>query len=140
MSSFSLTQVVSSPTHFTSSTEQFSLIDLVFVSNINFYSECNTIPQLSNSNHYGVSLTMRHHHAAPVLTPRRTIWRHNLANFELANDLLCDIDFDEILDPGDIEESWRHFKTIFMEVMEQCIPKSVLPQRRNLPWLSYSVD
>ena len=139
MSSLSLTQVVSSPTHFTSSTEQFSLIDLVFVSNINFYSECNTIPQLSNSDHYGVSLTMRHHHAAPVLTPRRIIWRYNLANFELANDLLCDIDFDEILDPGDIEESWRHFKTIFMEVMEQCIPKSVLPQRRNLPWLSKEI-
>ena len=82
---------------------------------------------------------MRHHHATSVPTPRRTIWRYKLANFELANDLLCDVDFEEILDPDDIEGSWRQFKTTFMEVMEQCIPKSVLPQRRNLPWLSKEI-
>ena len=87
-------------------------------------------PQLSNSDHYGVSLTIRHHHATSVPTSRRTIWWYNHLNFELANDLLCDVDFDEILVPGDMEASWRQFKTTFMEAMEQCIPKSVLPQTK----------
>ena len=50
MTSFSLTQVVDSPTHFSPS-GQPSCIDLVFVSNLN---TCSVIPQLTNSDHLGL--------------------------------------------------------------------------------------
>ena len=54
---------------------------------------------------------------------------YNLANFELANDLLCDVDFDEILDCNDMQKSWIQFKAVSLHIMERCIPKLVLPQR-----------
>ena len=116
-----------------------SLIDLVFVSNMHFFSKCCTIHELSNSDHYGLCLTIRHCYISPGSTPHRTVWRYNFANFDLSNDLLCNTDFNEILDPSDIQESWTRFRETFLAVMEQCIPKSVLPQRRNLPWLSKEI-
>ena len=39
----------------------------------------------------------------------------------------------------DIQKSWKRFKSAFMDVMEQCIPRSVLPARKNLPWLTKEI-
>ena len=103
---------------------------------MHFFSDCCTIPELSNSDHLGLMLTMRHRHVSQAPTPRGSVWRYNLANFELANDLLCDVDFDEILDFNDIQKSWMQFKAVFLHVMEQCIPKAVLPQ---MPWLTKEI-
>ena len=126
--SFSLTQVVDSPTHFTSENHS-SLIDLIFVSNMHFFSKCSTIPQLSNSDHLGLLLSMKHCSAPSVSLPRRTVWRYKFADFERANELLCDLDVNEVLDPSSIQQSWAKLKAMFLDVMEQCIPKSVLPQK-----------
>lgn len=52
---FSLSEVVDSPTNF-SLNGLLSLIDLVFVSNIQSLLECVVIPPLSNSNHLGLSV------------------------------------------------------------------------------------
>ena len=40
-----------------------------------------------------------------------------------------------MLDPSNIQISWSRFKTTFLDIMEQCIPRAVLPNRKNLPWL-----
>jgi len=69
----------------------------------------------------------------------RRIWLYKHANFERANNLLCDIDLNDILIPSDIQLSWSHFKATFLSVMEQCIPQTVLPDRKNLPWLSKEI-
>ena len=135
INSFSLTQVIDSPTHFTTD-NHCSLIDLIFVSNMHFFSNYSTIPQLSNSDHFGLLLYMKHCNAPSVSHPRRTVWRYKLADFERANELLCDLDVDELLDPTSIQRSWDKLKAAFLDVMEQCIPKSVLPQKRSLPWLT----
>jgi hypothetical protein len=101
INSFSLTQVVDSPTHFTTD-NNCSLIDLIFVSNMHFFSNCSTIPQLSNSDHLGLSLLMKHCNAPSVSHQRRTVWRYNLADFDRANELICDLEIDELLDPNSI--------------------------------------
>ena len=62
-----------------------------------------------------------------------------MQNFEIANDLLCETNFDEILDPTDVPRRGSQFKAVFLEIMEQCVPKAVLPQRRNLPWLTKEI-
>ena len=62
-----------------------------------------------------------------------------LQNLEIANDLLCETNFNEILDPTDVQRRWSQFKAVFLDIMEQCIPKAVLPQRRNLPWLTKEI-
>ena len=117
VNSFSFTQVVDSPTHFTTDSH-CSLIDLIFVSNMHFFSNCSTIPQLSNSDHLGLSLLMKHCSAPSVSHPRRTVWRYNLADFDRANELLRELDIDELLDPASIQRSWVNLKTAFIDVME----------------------
>ena len=57
MTSFSLSQVVDTPTHF-SPNGRSTLIDLVFVSNLHSFSNCSVIPQLSNSDHLGLMVTL----------------------------------------------------------------------------------
>ena len=61
MTSFSLSQVVDTPTHF-SPNGQSTLIDLVFVSNLHSFSNCSIIPQLSNSDQLGLMVTLKHQH------------------------------------------------------------------------------
>ena len=65
MHSFSLSQVVTEPTHFISENTS-SLIDLVLMSAPEHLKECVTVPPLSNSDHSGISirletLTIAHH-------------------------------------------------------------------------------
>ena len=38
-----------------------------------------------------------------------------------------------------INLSWDIWQNKFMEVMENCIPRGTLPERRNLPWLNKSI-
>ena len=140
MTSFSLSQVVDTPTHF-SPNGRSTLIDLVFVSNLLlfFFSNCSVVPQLSNSDHLGLMVTLKHQHMASISIPRRRVWRYKHADFDRANELLCDIGLDNIMNPYDIQMSWKRFKSTFLDVMEQCIPRSVLTARNNLPWLTKEI-
>ena len=112
MSSFSLSQVVSSPTHFSYS-GQPSLIDLVFVSNLHYFCTCSIIPKLANSDHLGLLVILKHQHLSPTPMCCRQVWRYKHADFAKANDMLCDIEPDDLLDPTDIQTSWTNFKTTF---------------------------
>ena len=58
---------------------------------------------------------------------------------ELTIIMLCDAELEEMLDPSNIQISWSHFKTTFLDIMEQCIPRAVLPNRKNLPWLNKEI-
>ena len=44
-----------------------------------------------------------------------------------------------IIDCNNIDVFWFNWKNIFMEIMDQCIPSSVLPERKNLPWLTKDI-
>jgi len=134
--SFSFTQVVDSPTHISHSAHP-SLIDLVFVSDTSCFSHCHTIPQLANSDHYGITIYMsgkgKANHSKSV---RRKVWQYKHTDFHKANDLLMDIQPNDVLDYSDIERSWHNWKQVFLGIMEECIPCSTLPNRKNLPWLT----
>ena len=116
--------MVDSPTHFTSD-NLCSLIDLIFVSNIIKLLYYSTVLQ------FRPSRAMKPCSARLVPHPCRTVWRYKLADFERSNDLRCDWDTDELLDPTSIQRSWETLKPAFLDVMEQCITKSVLPQKRR---------
>jgi endonuclease/exonuclease/phosphatase family metal-dependent hydrolase len=83
ISNLYLTQVVSEPTHFSSSS--VSLIDLVYLSAPTNLLSCATIPALANSDHLGlcVSIAAGCSKANPKRSHRK-IWRYSLANFERA--------------------------------------------------------
>ena len=104
MTSFSLTQVVDSPTHFSPS-GQPSCINLVLVSNLNFLSTCSVIPQLANSDHLGLLVNLKHHSTSSIPPYRHCAWRYHHADFEQANNLLCDVELEEMLDPSNIHSN-----------------------------------
>ena len=99
-------------------------------------SSCSTIPPLANSDHLGLSLSVKKDCTSTTPPPCRRVWRYKHADFERANELLCDLDLDSILDPTNIQTSWRRFKSAFLEIMEHCVPRFLVPDRKNLPWLS----
>ena len=76
---------------------------------------------------------------APQNAVRRKVWRYKHADFERANDMICDLDLDEILVRDDIQATWSKLKNAFLNTMESCIPKAVLPMRHNLPWLNKEI-
>ena len=58
--------------------------------------------------------------------------RYKHADFDKANKLLCDMDLDKILN-ADIQTKWKRFRSAFLDVMKQCIPRSVLRQEITDP-------
>ena len=84
---FSLTQVVSSPTHYSHNGNP-SLIDLVFISCPERLLLCETVPPLGSSDHLGVQLAIRRNIAHNRPSNQRTIWRYKYADYEKATELL----------------------------------------------------
>ena len=140
MDSFVLTQVVTSPTHISPNSEP-SVIDLVFISNMHLFKVCNIIPQLANSDHFGLHVCIKHTSDTipQSATTRRKIWRYKHADFNRANDLLMDIDLESIIDPCNIHLTWSNWRKVFLDIMDECIPTSTLPNRKNLPWLTKDI-
>ena len=137
-SSFGLHQLVNEATHIHHSGST-SIIDLVFVSTPELVIQCSVIPSLCNSDHTGIEIncswksTARLNHANN--STGRIIWNYKLANWDKANDLINDFDWDELLS-DDINKSWSNWCEKFLSIMNHCIPRRKLPPRKNLPWLS----
>ena len=39
----------------------------------------------------------------------------------------------------DINATWVAWHSSFMSIMEECVPKKIIPSQRNLPWLSKTI-
>ena len=53
--------------------------------------------------------------------------------------MLSSVDWEQLIDPTDVNQSLLTWENYFMNVMESCIPKGILPKRKNLPWLSKNI-
>ena len=111
-------------------------IDLVFTTSPTSTKSCETIPSIGSSDHHGILATFACNtgHPSP-LVPRR-IWRYKYADYELANDMLLELDPSDIIVDEDVNASWNNWNNEFLKIMELCIPHGRLPRRKNLPWLS----
>ena len=140
---FGLEQIVREPTH-VHHNHSLSRIDLVFISNAQLANSCSTVPPLSNSDHNGILIQMQWKQSGSSNCPNnskgRTVWIYNHADWDRANELIENCDWDA-LQGKDINESWSNWTRCgkFLLIMEECIPKKVLPQRRNIPWLSKTI-
>ena len=141
--SFGLTQVVSEHTH-TCPNGKTSMIDLVTLSVPSLLLSCVTVPPLSNSAslpksyHLGLSLQVRWKSTnQTVATTKRVIWRYKHADWGRACELIDATDWSALLSPNDINQTWYNWRETFLNIMNECIPKAVLPsRRRNRPWLT----
>ena len=114
-------------------------IDLAFTTSPTSTKSCETIPPLGTSDHYGLLATFSFYSGSPNSLIPRKIWRYKHANFELANDLLSQVESSEVIVDDDVNECWKKWNIEFLKIMEQCIPHGILPKRKNLPWLSKSI-
>ena len=108
LSSFNLTQVVQQPTH-VSTNGGVTLIDLVLLSNPQQLWDCSVIPELSNSDHKGISVTMRWktvRDCGPKTA--RPIWRYTLADFSRTCKLLDATNWDQMM-AIDINQAWEYW-------------------------------
>ena len=136
---FSLSQVVRSPTH-TNSNSHASLIDLALVSNKALLLDCSVIPPLSNSDHNGLELCFKWKHCEKqICTAPRIIWRYKDADYIKACQMAEETDWDALLHEDDIDRSAINWHKKFMEIMIACIPRKSLRRRRNLPWLTKNI-
>ena len=94
-----------------------TLIDLASLSNPSCCEECSVIPPLSNSDHNGISLTLKW--GAVKMSQSRKVWKYSRANFELACALIDATDWDAILQGDCIDEIWDKWSNRFMSIMEQ---------------------
>ncbi len=133
-----LSQVATGYTH-VSPSGHTSLIDLVLVSSPHHVRDCSVIPPLANSDHLGLHIELDLKTSAQPRSTRshaRAIWRYSHADFTLAQQRIRDTKWDELF-TDDIDSSWLSWQSKFLEIMEECIPRKVLPpRRRNLPWLN----
>ena len=129
-----------SPTHYTPNGCK-TMIDLALISSPENIISCETVPPLSNSDHLGILVVTEGQKRQPTVqnNPHRQIWQYARADFELASNILSNLDLASIMDTSDIHQSWKKWKEAFLNTMESCIPKSTLPKRHNLPWLSKSL-
>ena len=133
--SFSLTQVVPSPTHVSHSGTS-SLIDLAMLANIEQLQQCSTIPPLSTSDHCGISLTLAWtiHRATPCNS--RKVWLYREGDYDKACRMIEESDWNTILAGSDVNKAAENWSDHFLAIMEQCIPQRYLRKRPNLPWLT----
>ena len=93
--SFDLTQVVREPTRLATSGTA-TLIDLALMSNPSSLEVCSVIPPLSNSDHNGVSLTIKWK-IENRKSRYRKIWKYLQADFQRACGLINATDWDTLL-------------------------------------------
>ena len=107
------------------------IIDLAFLSNPSCCEECSVIPPLSNSDHNGISLTLKW--SVVKMSQSRKVGKYSRTNFELACAHIDATDWDAIPQGDCIDEIWDKWSNRFMSIMEQCLPRCTLPKRRKLP-------
>ncbi len=135
VNSFLLHQVVTSPTHFSQAGSP-SIIDLSFLSQSHHLKSCTIIPPLSNSDHMGISIE----YLLPTCikrpkTARRTVWCYARGDFKKACVLLQQVEWNAVFNDEDVDKCWERWHTVYMEIIHRCIPRKVLPSKKNLPWI-----
>ena len=138
LSIFGLTQVVDDQTHIHQG-NCHSLIDLVLMSAPLSLSSCQVIPPLSNSDHRGIEVQIKLKCSNKSVRPSsHTIWLYSHAEWDKAREKLEEFDWDGIISE-DVNHSWAGWYSSFMSIMEEYIPRRVLPSQRNLPWLNKNI-
>ena len=133
--SYSLSQVISDPTHFSHAGTP-SIIDLAFIPST-FHSNHSILPPVSSSDHNAIllSVSLPFSFPRPYKSSRRRIWLYHKADINSINSLLSSIPWNSVLS-SDLDSSWLTFKSIFLQVMKIYIPSKLLPLSPLPPWIN----
>ena len=105
------------------------------------FLDCSVVPPIANSDHNGLKITVNCRKPSAPL-PRssqntRTTWHYAHADFSKARELTHNSEWNTICSSNDVESCWVKCQSSFLSIMEESIPKGVLPPRcHNLPGLN----
>ena len=91
---------------------------------------------LGFSDHQGIFLSFRYFNKIKLLFPSRLVWCYKNADFDLAFELLDQVEWNVLLPDDDVNAYWDIWHKKFMEVMDKGIPKKRLSRRSRLPWIN----
>ncbi len=136
---YGLSIIPTSHTHV--ATSSATTIDLMLASSPESVMSCETVPPLGTSDNNGIltDISLRTPLAAPQVSRNFKVWRYKYVDFERAQEMLSQIDYNSVVVEGDVNASWKNWERMFLNIMEICIPTTTVPTRRNLPWLSKSI-
>ncbi len=103
--------------------------------------KCCTIPPLGNSDHQGISVSVKWNVSSKkLITKSRLIWRYKYADFTEACNLLEQINWDDIFaNCSNVNAAVEMFQTHFLHIMSLTIPRSNIREKHNIPWLSKDI-
>ena len=70
---------------------------------------------------------------------RRNIWKYAHADFKKANRLIEAGDWTFLYNVSDINQAWELWQQTFMEIVEECIPKTFISLENNILWMQNSI-
>ena len=99
-------------------------IDVMLSSTPSLTRSCDIIPPLCSSDHNSI-LAYIIRTCATQRPPQhpRLIWQYDHADFNLANELLSQVDTDSILMEDDINTSWAKWEAHYLEIMNNAYHK-----------------
>ena len=112
-----------------------SLIDLIFVTIYSLICNFST----GNSDHNGIHMecnwkSMARHNCVNN-SKGRIVWCYDQADWEGALMLIDSFDWFTLFS-NDVNKTWSRWCEKFLSIMQDCIPRKVLPKCKNFPWLS----
>ena len=104
-----------------------STIDIMACTRDNLITSRDIIPALSSSDHFGLlaSSTCCFVDYKKSVESCRKVWLYNSADYNLANDLLLDLNIADIIVPNDVNSSWENFSHQFLNIMDQYMKQTM---------------
>ena len=110
---------------------------MALLSDTNDLNHCCTIPPLSNSDHLGITISLKWIANTKHYSKSRCVWLYGNADFNKACHIINATDWNSIItDEIKFNKSTEQWTEKFLSIMEECIPRANIKPRRYLPWIT----
>ena len=137
--SFNLHQVVAEPTRFSGNGKE-SLLDLILVTDYSLLQSSFVLPCVGNSDHNAVGCVLKYKNNVHAFKRvRKVYWCTSLADIDKASSLIDNVDWVDIMNLDNMDDVWNAWRTKFMDIMTECVPRKSILICPSLPWINASL-
>ena len=114
-----------------------NVLDLVFTTNENIITSCETVPGMSDHQAVVTNINLK---AKLTKQKPRTVYLYGKGNMEnIKSDIRSLSDKFKEQPENSVNEMWDEFKTTLNDSINKNVPQKQLSQRKNLPWLTKEI-
>ena len=108
--------------------QQPSLLDLVITNEQNMVEHIKINSPLGKSEHSTISFNFKYSSAK---IKEKLVPRYYKGNYDGMREYLREINWEVVLETGNIQDSWQQFENILLEATNNFVPKSVIRPNKN---------